>query len=123
MGKTTFRDIARIAGLVIQGFISKRKSLRQIQMTTSLLYEVFTKFDPTNLLLQQAKQEVLVKDLELQRLKDVLQRIRTSAFKFVQLRKLSPFALPIYVEGESQYLSNEDLKAIMEKIQKSWVKT
>lgn len=122
MGKTTFRDIARIAGLVIQGFISKRKSLRQIQMTTSLLYEVFTKFDPTNLLLQQAKQEVLVKDLELQRLKEVLQRIRTSSFKFVQLRKLSPFALPIYVEGESQYLSNEDLKAIMEKIQKSWIK-
>lgn len=122
MAKTTFRDIARIAGLVIQGYPTKRKSMRQIQMTTSLLYDVFAKYDPENLLLIQAKHEVMIHDIQWERLNNVLKRIRESPLKFVYTSKLSPFALPLFVEGESSHLSNESMLELMEKIQKSWNK-
>ncbi|WP_209208186.1 ligase-associated DNA damage response DEXH box helicase, partial [Herbaspirillum sp. 3C11] len=63
-----FREIARISGLVFQGFPGQPKSTRQLQASASLFFEVFRKHDAGNLLLTQAQTEVLEQELELQRL-------------------------------------------------------
>lgn len=121
MAKSAFRDIARIAGLVIQGYPTKRKTLRQIQMTSSLLYDVFENYDPHNLLLEQARKEVQVKEIELDRLKKTLERIQGKEFRFVYLKRFSPFSLPLYLESESEHLSNETLEEKMKKAVKGWL--
>ena len=59
LARRQFRDVARIAGLVFGGYPGKQKTMRQIQTSTSLLFDVFTRFDPENLLLHQVRREVL----------------------------------------------------------------
>jgi ATP-dependent Lhr-like helicase len=121
-GKGCFRDIARIAGLIFQGYPGKQKSHRQVQISTSLIYEVFEKYDKDNLLLKQAKSEVLEKQFEQERLHIVLERISGSNLIIKQILKYSPFCLPLYIESISDRLSTETLAERLANIQASWDK-
>lgn len=122
-GKSYFRDIARIAGLVFQGYPGKQKSHRNIQISSSLLFDVFEKYDPQNLLLQQAKRETLEKQFEKGRLKEVLSRLSHSEIVLKPLRRFSPFALPLFIERVSGRLTTETLAERVESIKNSWSKS
>ena len=68
ISRRQFRDIARIAGLVFQGFPGRGKSTRQIQASSSLVFDVLNNYDPDNLLLRQSRLEVLQAQLEFVRI-------------------------------------------------------
>ena len=76
LAKRRFREIARIAGLVFQGYPGAGKSTRQIQASSGLFYDVFAKYDPANLLLEQARREVIERQLEIGRLRVALEQVR-----------------------------------------------
>ena len=58
MAKRKFRDIATISGLIFKGYPGNFVSNKHIQSSSSLIYEVFNQYDPDNLLIKQAKEEV-----------------------------------------------------------------
>ncbi|HSR37442.1 MAG TPA: DUF559 domain-containing protein, partial [Phnomibacter sp.] len=58
MAMRKFRDIAVIGGLVFQGMPGEQKKARHLQASASLIFKVFRDFDPNNILLRQAFQEV-----------------------------------------------------------------
>jgi ATP-dependent Lhr-like helicase len=63
LSEAPVREIARVAGLVFQGYPGQPKTNRQVQATSGLLYEVFARWDPANPLLGQAEREVLERQL------------------------------------------------------------
>lgn len=116
LAQRRFREIARVAGLVFSGYPGAPKSLRQLQASSSLFYEVFRKYDAGNLLLAQAEQEVLAQELELGRLEAVLRRMAAAPLDLVELKAPSPFALPLMVERLREQLSTEKLKDRLARI-------
>ena len=76
LGRRQFREIARVAGLVFQGYPGQPQSNRQLQASSGLLWDVFNEYDPDNLLLRQATREVLERQLEAPRLEAALARMR-----------------------------------------------
>jgi ATP-dependent Lhr-like helicase len=109
LSQRRFREIARIAGLLFQGYPGQRKSNRQLQASSSLFYEVFRKHDPGNLLLTQAQREVLEQELELGRLRDTLAELRGRALAWHAVPRATPFAFPLMVERFREKLSTEKL--------------
>jgi len=109
MSRRQFREIARIAGLTHEGVGRSRKSTRQLMISSSLLYEVFQRYEPSNLLLHQASREVLENQLEQTRLRAALRKMSASRMRIVDLESPSPFAFPIFVERFRQELSLEEL--------------
>ncbi|WP_119291808.1 ligase-associated DNA damage response DEXH box helicase [Azohydromonas sediminis] len=116
LAQRRFREIARVAGLVFSGYPGAPKSLRQLQASSSLFYEVFRKYDAGNLLLAQAEQEVLAQELEIGRLEAVLRRMAAAPLDFVELAAPSPFALPLMVERLREQLTTEKLKDRLARI-------
>jgi ATP-dependent Lhr-like helicase len=110
LAQRRFREIARIAGLVQQGFPSKQASSRQLQASSSLFWEVFNRYDAENLLLEQAHREVLNQELEHQRLASALCQIGQQSFCWQVIEKPSPFAFPLMLERLRESLSNEKLQ-------------
>lgn len=90
-----FRDVARVAGFIHPGAVWDRRTSRQIQASASLLYDVFTRYDPTNVLLSQARHEVIEQHFERERLAQVLARIRGSELHLRTVAEATPLALPI----------------------------
>jgi ATP-dependent Lhr-like helicase len=113
-----FREIARVAGLVFTGYPGAPKSTKQLQATSSLFYEVFRKYDPTNKLLGQADAEVLAQELDIRRLRASLRRMRAQRVEAVTLRVPSPFALALMVERFREELSTEKLADRLARILK-----
>ncbi|MEY3433304.1 MAG: hypothetical protein RL131_1240, partial [Bacteroidota bacterium] len=75
MAKRKFRDVSVIGGLVFQGAPGREKKARHLQSSASLLFNVFMEYDPQNILLRQAFQEVMTDQMEEERLRNMLRRI------------------------------------------------
>ena len=109
MGKRQFREIARVAGLVFQGFPGQPRSARQLQASSGLLYDVFASYDPQNLLLRQAGSEVLERQLEHSRLVRTLQQMQQMHLVRRQPQRFTPLAFPLIVARLREKLSSEKL--------------
>ena len=120
MAKRHFREIARVAGLVYQNYPGRLKSGRQIQTSASLLYDVFDRFEPENLLLRQARREVLDLGFERARLERAFQRLQKATLRFVSVRRPTPFGLPLVIERVSARLSTEDVEKRIERMIRAW---
>ncbi len=120
LSKRQFRDIARISGLVFRQYPGRFKSLRQVQSSASLLFDVFTDHDPGNLLLEQAKREVLEQNFERIRLQATLARMKASTLIVRAVQRPTPFGFPLMLERLSTRLSTETLASRIEKMKAHW---
>ncbi|MDM5178332.1 ligase-associated DNA damage response DEXH box helicase [Massilia sp. DJPM01] len=109
LSQQRFREVARIAGLVFQGYPGQPKSTRQIQASSSLFFEVFRKHDAGNLLLTQAQREVMEQELELTRLRDTLIELHARSVAFREVKRATPFGFALMVERFREKLSTEKL--------------
>ena len=117
IAKRRFRDIARIAGLVFEGPPGRRRSARQVQASSGLIFDVLTQHDGDNLLLDQARREVLEAQLELGRLSRALEDIARCRWVIVRPARLSPLAFPLWAESvQSQTVSSETWKTRIERM-------
>jgi ATP-dependent helicase Lhr and Lhr-like helicase len=116
LAQRRFREIARVAGLVFSGYPGAPKSLKQLQASSGLFFEVFRKYDPGNLLLGQAEREVLSQELDIDRLRSCLQGMATQSLHSVALERPSPMSLPLMVERLRERLSTEQLSARLDKL-------
>jgi ATP-dependent Lhr-like helicase len=117
MAKRKFRDVAVIGGLIFQGMPGEKKKARHLQSSASLLFKVFSEFDPHNLLLRQAHQEVMDQQMEEARLRDMLERIQQSKIIITYPQQLTPFCFPIKVDSMREDLSSEKLEDRVKKMQ------
>ncbi|HSC97511.1 MAG TPA: ligase-associated DNA damage response DEXH box helicase [Casimicrobiaceae bacterium] len=111
LGRRQFREIARVAGLVFQGYPGQPQSNRQLQASSSLVWDVFNEYDPENLLLRQATREVLERQLEAPRLQAALARMRSCRAVVTRPARPTPFAFPLIVELFREKLTTEALEA------------
>ena len=109
LAQRRFREIARVSGLIFQGYPGEKRSNRQLQASSSLFWEVFRKYDPANKLLLQAEQELLAQELEIGRLRASLERMATQRLVVQPLARPTPFAFPLMVERFREKLSNESV--------------
>jgi ATP-dependent helicase Lhr and Lhr-like helicase len=117
LSKRQFREIARVAGLVFQGYPGQPKTNRQVQATSGLIYDVFARWDPSNPLLGQAEREVLERQLEFSRLAEALRRLAATPVLLRQTHKPTPFAFPIMVGRFREKLTSEKLADRVRRMQ------
>jgi len=99
LARRQFREIARISGLILQTPPGRpQRSQREIQSSSTLLYEVLHRYDPENLLLEQSRREILEKQLEFTRLHHVIQQLQTRPVHFQETEHLTPMAFPLWAD-------------------------
>ncbi|BAM03239.1 ligase-associated DNA damage response DEXH box helicase [Phycisphaera mikurensis] len=98
LARRQFRDIARIAGLIQTGYPGENRATKHLQASSELFFDVFTDFDPDNLLLTQAKREVLERQLEVARLRASLESLAADEIVCVCPDRLTPLGFPLFAE-------------------------
>ena len=82
------------------------------------MFNVFSEYDPNNILLRQAYREVLDQQMEEVRLTKCLQRINSGHIIITFPEQLTPFCFPIIVDGLSrENLSSEKLEDRVKRMQ------
>ncbi|HEV7270648.1 ligase-associated DNA damage response DEXH box helicase [Pseudoxanthomonas sp.] len=112
LARRQFRGIARVAGLLPPSLPGRTpRSLRQLQASSGLLFDVLSRHDPDHLLLQLARREALEEDLQVADLGDLLRRLRDARLHIVAPASLTPLGFPLWADGMRAHLSTEDWQA------------
>lgn len=109
MAKRQFRELARVACLVFPGFPRSGKTARQLQASSGLLFDVFMRYDPSNMLITQAHREVLERQLERSRLGRALERLSAAKLCITNPKRVTPFGFPLVVDRTREKVSTESL--------------
>lgn len=111
LARRQFRDIARISGLLIPALPGRTpRSLRQLQASAGLLYDVLREHDPGHILLGLAEREVLTAQLDVATLQHTLQRCQARTLDLHHPATLGPLSFPLWAERLRGQVSNEDWK-------------
>lgn len=109
LARRQFRDIARVSGLIVPGFPGGGgRSMKQLQASSTLLFDVFQEYDAENRLLAQARREVLTQQLEYVRLEAALERISKMRLNLMHPIQLTPLAFPLWAARvQATHVSSE----------------
>ena len=98
MMKRTFRDCAVIAGLIERRHPGEtRRTQRQTNISTDLVYDVLRRHQPDHLLLRAARADAATGLLDVKRLGQMLARIR-GRIRHKPLDRVSPLAVSLILE-------------------------
>lgn len=120
LAKGQFREVARVAGLVLQSYPGAKRRAAQMQARSGLIFDVFEQFDPENLLLHQARREVMEKQFEQSRLARSLARLAGAPLVVRETERPTPLSLPLIIERVGAKLSSESIAERVEKMRKQW---
>jgi ATP-dependent Lhr-like helicase len=116
MARRQFREIARVAGLLPPSLPGRApRSMRQLQASSGLLFDVLTRFDAGHLLLEQARREVFEAQLEVRALRSTLADCARRTLALRQPASLTPLSFPLWAEAMRGSLSTEDWSTRMRR--------
>lgn len=116
LARRQFREIARIAGLLPPTVPGRpQKSMRQLQASSGLIFDVLQRHDPGHMLLELAEREVLAGQLEVQRLQRVLEDCARRRLRIERPRGLTPLSFPLWAEGLRGQHSSEDWRTRVQR--------
>ncbi|MEO7071673.1 MAG: DNA ligase-associated DEXH box helicase, partial [Rhodanobacter sp.] len=116
LARRQFREVARVAGLVFNGYPGAGKTVRQLQVSTGLLFDVLRQHDSGHPLLWQAEREVLDRQLDYRRLRECLVRTARGELLYVETPRLSPLAFPLWVERVRGGVQADDWKSRVQRM-------
>jgi len=122
MASRKFRDIAVIAGLVVQSQPGTRKNNKSLQSSSGLIFRVLEDYEPDNLLLRQAYTEVFNQQLEEARLQQAFERISKSKIIVKYAKSFTPLSFPLKVDSLRGTMSNENLDKRIQRIKEQTFK-
>ncbi len=112
MARRQFREIARVAGMLMPSQPGAApRSARQLQASSGLLFDVLKRYDPQHMLLAQAEREVFEAQMDVQALAAALARCAARRIDLRQPRTLTPLSFPLWAESTRGELSTEDWSA------------
>lgn len=116
LARRQFREVARVAGLLPPSLPGRAaRSLRQLQASAGLLFDVLRAHDPGHLLLAQAEREVFAAQLEVERLAQVLGDCARRTLLLRAPGGFTPLSFPLWAESLRGQLSTEDWKTRVER--------
>ncbi|MEO5963520.1 MAG: DNA ligase-associated DEXH box helicase, partial [Thermomonas sp.] len=111
LSRRQFREVARVAGLLPPSLPGRApRSMRQLQASSGLLFDVLRQHDPGHMLLEQAQREVMEQQLDVAAIAAALTQLRMTGPDLQHPASLTPFSFPLWAESMRGQLSNEDWK-------------
>ena len=120
LAKKQFRDIAQISGLIQQNHAGERRTMKNLQMSSSLLFDVFAAYEPDQVLYHQSFDEVRHYQFQEERLITVLRRLKEMPFEFYRTPRPSPLAFPLIIERIGSLVTSESLQERLNRMKDKW---
>jgi ATP-dependent helicase Lhr and Lhr-like helicase len=120
LAKKQFREIAQISGLIHQNRAGNKRTMKNLQMSSSLLFDVFSAYEPEQPLFHQSFDEVRFFQFQEDRLREALDKLQNIPIELYKTSRPSPLAFPLIVERIGSRVSSESLQDRLMKMKKKW---
>jgi ATP-dependent Lhr-like helicase len=110
MTEKRFVNIASIAGLLFKGMPNQPAKASHLSTHSKLFFNVFQTYEPDNLLLKQAEQEVVYNQLDHKRMLGLFEDIEQEGVCLQYIAKPTPFCFPIMVDRFREVMTTERIE-------------
>jgi ATP-dependent Lhr-like helicase len=115
MLKRSFRHVATVTGLVEQQNNAARKTMRQMTISTDLIYDVLRRHEPDHILLQVTRRDAERELLDLKRLAELLIRFQ-GRWQLQMLDRPSPFSIPVLMEVRTEQVKGAGVESLLAQV-------
>lgn len=115
MLKRSFRHVATITGLVEQQNNATRKTMRQMTVSTDLIYDVLRRHEPDHVLLQVTRADAERELLDLKRLSGLLTRFQ-DRWLLKRLDRPSPFSIPVLTDVRTEQIRGAGIDSLLAQV-------
>ena len=112
MLKRSFRHVATITGLVEQQNNAAKKTMRQMTVSTDLIYDVLRRHEPDHILLNVTRRDAERELLDLKRLSELLTRFH-ECWSLKLLDRPSPFSIPVLTDVRTEQVRGAGIEHIL----------
>lgn len=120
LAKKQFRDIAQISGLIQKNSAAQKRTQKNLQMSSSLLFDVFSAYEPEQPLFNQSFEEVKFFQFQEERLVTVLRKLSQIPFEIYKTSRPSPLAFPLVAERIGSRVTSETLQERLIRMKSKW---
>ena len=122
LAKKQFRDIAQISGLIQKNSAAQKRTQKNLQMSSSLLFDVFSAYEPEQPLFNQSFEEVKFFQFQEERLVTVLRKLSQIPFEIYKTSRPSPLAFPLVAERIGSRVTSETLQERLIRMKSKWTR-
>jgi ATP-dependent helicase Lhr and Lhr-like helicase len=118
--KYHFRNAAQTGLMVYRNFLGEQKSVRKLQWSAEVIFNVLSQHEPDHILLREARRDAVHTYLDLDAAEAYLQRMQTSPARIKTVWRVPPLSFALFVTKIKEALLVEDPRQMTERLFNLW---
>lgn len=118
--KYHFRNAAQTGMMVYRNFFGEQKSLRKLQWSSEVIYNVLQQYEPDHVLLREARRDAVHVYIDLENAHAYLRKIDALPKRLRQINNVPPLSFAIFATKIKEALLVEDPREMTERLFHYW---
>jgi ATP-dependent helicase Lhr and Lhr-like helicase len=118
--KYHFRNAAQAGLMVYRNFFGEQKSVRKLQWSAEVIFNVLNQYEPDHVLLREARRDAVHTYLDLEGALAYLQRMQNLPARLKPVWRVPPLSFALFVTKIKEALLVEDPRAMTERLFNLW---
>jgi ATP-dependent Lhr-like helicase len=118
--KYHFRNAAQTGLMVYRNFFGEQKSVRKLQWSAEVIFNVLMDHEPDHILLREARRDAVHTYLDLETALAYLEKMRTLPARLKRVSQVPPLSFALFVTKIKEALLVEDPREMTERLYNLW---
>ncbi len=118
--KYHFRNAAQTGLMVYRNFFGERKSVRKLQWSSEVIFNVLQQYEPDHVLLREARRDAIHTYLDIDGAVEFLVSLRPKPVHLIPVERVPPLSFAMFATRIKEALLVEDPRETMERLFHLW---
>lgn len=118
--KYHFRNAAQTGMMVYRNFFGEQKSLRKVQWSAEVIFNVLQQYEPDHILLREARRDAVHTYIDLENAQRFLTEMRNKPFRLRSINRVPPLSFALFATKIKEALMVEDPREMTERLFHLW---
>lgn len=115
-----FRNAAQAGMMVYRNYFGERKSVRKLQWSTEVIFNVLAQYEPDHVLMREAKRDAVHTYIDIEGALAFLTSAATKPMRIKQVHRVPPLSFALFATKIKEALLVEDPRETMERLYHLW---
>ena len=118
--KYHFRNAAQTGMMVYRNFFGEQKSLRKVQWSAEVIFNVLLQYEPDHILLREARRDAVHTYIDLENAQRFLAEMRDKPIRLRSIDRVPPLSFALFATKIKEALMVEDPREMTERLFHLW---
>jgi len=118
--KYHFRNAAQTGMMVYRNFFGEQKSLRKLQWSAEVIFNVLQQHEPDHILLREARRDAVHVYIDLENALRFLDQARSKPMRLISVERVPPLSFALFATKIKEALMVEDPREMTERLFHLW---